>query len=165
MRIYNLLFAVGMLLIFSCATDKMDDNASNSIVGSWNLTALNIDEGTASDEEEFGQDILNVLSAENCYLVTLTFNEDLTMVVEDASNYLEIGVNAGGTGLEVPCPTQKDTETTTYTYAEGILTFTDDAQQTVTLEVSVAGSTMTIAAQELGVENFNAGGELIFTKR
>ncbi|WP_297762700.1 lipocalin family protein [uncultured Muriicola sp.] len=158
-------FLLGALLISSCSTDKTSDNPDNSILGTWDLTALTIDEATASDEEEFGQDILNMLTASNCYLVSLSFNEDLRLVTEDASNYLEIGVNPGGTGLDVPCPSQRDTETTTYAYADGVLTFIDDTQETISVALTISGSTMTMAAQELDVQNFNAGGELIFTKR
>jgi hypothetical protein len=165
MRNTVVIFLLGILLISSCSTDKTSENPDNSILGTWDLTALTIDEATASDEEEFGQDILNMLTASNCYLVSLNFNEDLTLVTEDASNYLEIGVNPGGTGLDVPCPSQRDMETTTYTYADGVLTFIDDNQETISVDLTISGGTMTVAAQELGVENFNAGGELIFTKR
>ncbi len=165
MRNTAVIFLLGVLLISSCSTDKSSDNPDNSILGTWDLTALTINEATASDEEEFGQDILNELSASDCFLISLSFNEDLTLVTEDASNYLEIGVNPGGTGLEVPCPSQRDMETTSYTYADGVLTFIDDNQQTVSVNITISGSTMTIAAQELDVENFNGGGELIFTKR
>lgn len=165
MRNTVVIFLLGILLISSCSTDKTSENPDNSILGTWDLTALTIDEATASDEEEFGQDILNMLTASNCYLVSLSFNEDLTLVTEDASNYLEIGVNPGGTGLDVPCPSQRDMETTTYTYADGVLTFIDDNQETISVDLTISGGTMTVAAQELGVDNFNAGGELIFTKR
>ncbi|MBT8281619.1 MAG: lipocalin family protein [Muriicola sp.] len=165
MRNTLVLFLVGGLILVSCSTDKMDGTSADAIVGTWDLTALDIDQQTASDEEEFGQVILSELSAENCYLVSLTFNQDLSLITEDASNYLEIGVNAGGTGLEVPCPSQRDTETTTYTYSDGVLTFVDENQATVSLNVSIDGGTMIISAQELDVENFNAGGELIFSRR
>jgi hypothetical protein len=165
MRNTVVIFLLGIILISSCSTDKASDNPDNSILGTWDLTSLTIDEATASDEEEFGQDILNMLSASNCYLVSLNFNENLTLVTEDASNYLEIGVNPGGTGLDVPCPSQRDMETTTYTYADGVLTFIDDNQETISVDLTISGSTMTVAAQELDVQNFNAGGELIFTKR
>ncbi|WP_246019937.1 lipocalin family protein [Muriicola soli] len=165
MRNTLVLFLLGGLIISSCSTDKVDGTSPDAILGTWDLTALDIDQQTASDEEEFGQVILSELSAENCYLVSLTFNQDSSLITEDASNYLEIGVNAGGTGLEVPCPSQRDTETTTYTYADGVLTFVDENQATVSLNVTIDGRTMIISAQELDVENFNAGGELIFSKR
>ncbi len=153
------------LFSLSCSTDKMADTASESLVGTWDLTALDIDEGTATTEEEFGQQILDELSASECYLVTLTFNENLTLVASDATNYLEIGVNSQGSGLEVSCPSQRDTYTTVYTYADGVLTFVDDNQQSVSVNVTINGNIMVVSAQELGVENFDAGGELLFTKR
>lgn len=165
MRNTAFIFLLGTLLISSCSTDKSSDNPDNSIVGTWDLTALTINEGTATDEEEFGQDILNMLTASDCYLVSLSFNADLSLITEDASNYLEIGVNSGGTGLDVPCPSQRDMNTTTYIYVNGILTFVDENQETVSVELTISGNTMTMAAQELGVANFDAGGELIFTKR
>jgi hypothetical protein len=165
MRNTAFIFLLGTLLISSCSKDKSNDNPDNSIVGTWDLTALTIDEGTATDEEEFGQAILNMLTASDCYLVSLSFNADLSLITEDASNYLEIGVNPGGTGLDVPCPSQRDMNTTTYSYVDGILTFVDENQETVSVELTISGSTMTMAAQELGVANFDAGGELIFTKR
>lgn len=165
MRNTAFIFLLGTLLISSCSTDKSSDNPDNSIVGTWDLTALSIDEGTATDEEEFGQAILNMLTASDCYLVSLSFNADLSLITEDASNYLEIGVNPGGTGLDVPCPSQRDMNTTTYIYVDGILTFVDENQETVSVELTISGNTMTMAAQELGVANFDVGGELIFTKR
>jgi len=165
MRNTIVLFLSISLFFLSCSTDKVDGGSSTAILGTWDLTALDIDDGTASDEEEFGQVILDELTATNCFLVTLTFNQDLTLVTEDASNYLEIGVNPGGTGLEVPCPSLRDTQTTIYTYADGVLTFVDENQVTVSLDVSISGNVMIISAQELDVENFNAGGDLIFTRR
>ncbi|MEZ2415995.1 hypothetical protein ACA086_13615 [Muriicola sp. E247] len=165
MRNTYVLFFLASLLFSACSTDKMNEGSSDSILGTWDLTALDIDQQTASDEEEFGQVILSELASEDCFLVSLTFNQDLSLVTEDASNYLEIGVNAGGTGLEVPCPSQRDTQTTTYTYSEGVLTFVDENQVTVSLDVSIEGNEMVVSAQELDVENFNAGGNLIFTRR
>ncbi|MEY8019404.1 hypothetical protein AB8P51_01115 [Muriicola sp. SD30] len=165
MRNTYVLFLLIVLLFSACSTDKMDDGSSDSILGTWDLTALDIDQQTATDEEEFGQVILSELTSEDCFLVSLTFNQDLSLVTEDASNYLEIGVNAGGTGLEVPCPAQRDTQTTTYTYSEGVLTFVDENQVTVSLDVLIEGNEMVVSAQELDVENFNAGGDLIFTRR
>jgi hypothetical protein len=143
----------------------MMDSTAASILGTWDLTALDIEPGTATTEEEFGQQILDELTAAECYLVTLTFNEDLSLVTQDATNYLEIGVDIQGTGLEVSCPSQRDSYTTAYTYADGTLTFIDENQQTVSVNVDIVGEVMVISAQELDVENFNAGGELLFTRR
>lgn len=162
MAIYYLLMG---FFIAACSTDKMADNGIDGIIGTWELTALEINDGSASSEAEFAQDILNVLSASDCYLLTLTFNEDLTLVTQDATNYLEIGVNSSGTGLDVPCPVQRDTYTTSYTYVEGTLTFTDENQQSVTVDALINGNTMVISARDLAVENFNSEGNLVFSRR
>ena len=157
-------FSIGLFFI-ACSTDKVAEISSDSILGTWDLTALDIQEGSASAEEQFGQDILDDLSASGCYLVTLTFNEDLTLETQDATNFLEIGVNSEGTGLEVPCPEQRETRQTAYTYADGVLTFIDENQQTVSVNVSISGDLMVISARELDVDNFNVGGNLLFSKR
>lgn len=153
------------IFLTSCSTDQMADASADAILGTWELTALDINEGQATTEEEFAQDILNILSASDCYLLTLTFNEDLTLDIQDATNYLELGVDGLGTGLEVPCPTQRDTFTTTYTYADGVLIFVDENRQSVSAEVSISGNVMVISARQLDVENFNTGGELLFSRR
>ncbi len=160
-----MLYVLMGMMVISCSTDKMADATSGGIIGTWDLTALEINDGSASSEEAFAQDILDILSASDCHLLTLTFNEDLTLVTQDATNYLEIGVNGSGIGLEVPCPSQRDTFTTPYIYAEGTLTFTDENQQSVTVDVVISGNTMVISAQDLDVENFNAGGNLVFSRR
>jgi len=163
-NLYLLLLATVML--FSCSEDKeSNDAAANNILGTWNLTALEIDEATATDDMEMGEDLLNFLTALDCYIVTLTFNEDLSLLTENSVNYIQINVNQSGTGLDVPCPTEKDEDTTVYTYENGVLTFIDDNQETVSVAAVITGNTMVISAQEFGVDNFDTGGDLIFTRR
>ena len=152
-------------LLFSCSSDKDDLNQDNNILGSWELTALEIDESTASDDEEFAQNILSFLSAINCSIMTITFNADLSVITENSGNYLEINVNPGGSGLDVPCPTEKDTSVDSYLYEGGVLTYIDEDQVETTVNVEISGTTMRINATELDFANFNDGGVLIFTKR
>jgi hypothetical protein len=160
-----LLFVLTTLL-FSCSSDKDDVvQEESSIVGSWELTALQVDNSTASDEEKYAQDILSFLSAMDCSIMTITFNADLSVITEDSGNYLEINVNPGGTGLDVPCPTQKDTSVGSYIYESGVLTYIDETEMETTLNVTISGNTMSVSAAELDFANFNDGGELIFTKR
>lgn len=160
-----LLFVLTTLL-FSCSSDKDDVVQEESgIVGSWELTALQVDNSTASDEEKYAQDILSFLSAMDCSIMTITFNADLSVITEDSGNYLEINVNPGGTGLDVPCPTQKDTSVGSYIYESGVLTYIDETEMETTLNVTISGNTMSVSAAELDFANFNDGGELIFTKR
>ena len=78
---------VATALVFSCSSDKDDDNADpNDIVGTWDLTALEIDETTATDDEEFAAEILDFLSAMDCHLLTFTFREDGTVIEENRGN-------------------------------------------------------------------------------
>lgn len=164
-RYIPLLFAT-LLLGFACSTDKDEDaEASDSIVGTWDATALEIDNATASDDAKNARDILSFLTARDCYIITLRFNEDLTVETEDAVNYLEINVNQDGTGLDIPCPTQSDMDSSTYTYDSGILTYIDSEQQTVSIEVEIDGNTMRVDARDLDIPNFNDSGQLLFIRR
>ena len=162
-RLY--LFLMATAVLFSCSEDKIaTETATNSILGTWNLTGLEIDEATATDDMEMGVQLLNFLTALDCYIVTLTFNEDLSLLSENSANYIQINVAPGGTGLDVPCPAEKDTDTTVYTYENGVLTFIDNNQETVTVAVVITGNTLVMSAQEFGVDNFDTGGDLIFTR-
>ncbi len=163
-RTICMLFMATMVM-FSCSSDKLDETTAASLLGTWDLTALEIDEAMASDAEQMGQDILTYLTARECYIVSFTFNEDMSMDVEDATNYVQINVNPIGLGLEVPCPEQRDNYSSTYTYENGIVTFIDDSQETVSVRINISGNTLTLAAEELQVDNFNTGGLLVFTKR
>lgn len=157
------MIAAGLLL--SCSSDKEEGSNASAIVGTWDLTALQIDEATATTDEEFGRDILDFLTAQDCYIITLTFNEDLSVVSENAANYIEINVNPGGTGLDVPCPTQRDTDVSTYTIEGDRLTYIDESLESVTVTVQISGNTMIINAAEFGIDNFDNGGQLVFTRR
>jgi len=156
---------IATALLFSCSSDKDDLNQENDIVGSWELTALEIDESTASDDEQYARDILSFLSAMNCSIMTITFNADLSVITENSGNYLEINVNPEGTGIDVPCPTEKDTSVDSYRYEEGVLTYIDENEVETTVNADISGNTMRVNATELDFANFNDGGVLIFTKR
>ncbi len=152
-------------LLFSCSSDSEGGADANDILGTWDLTALQIDENNATTDEEFGKEILDFLTAQECYIITITFNEDLSVVTENSGNYLEINVNQGGTGLDIPCPTQSDTDTSTYTFDGETLNYVDDNLETVTLTVQISGNTMRVSAVDFGVDNFDTGGQLVFTRR
>ncbi len=152
-------------LLFSCSTDQEnnteDTSETNAIIGSWRAVEFKAAEGSGSNVN-LGADILQNLTNEGCYILTFNFNEDLTLVAENAVNYLEI--NATPTGLEVPCPTQKDTDQGTYTYDGSILTIVDSNSETVMVNVMVEGSIMSANASELDIPNFDGEGSLIFEK-
>ncbi len=162
-KIGFLLFAAGVL--FSCSSDKEVVASDDSILGTWDLTALQIDENNATANEEFGKEILDFLTGQECYIITLTFNTDMSVATESSADYLQINVNPDGTGLDIPCPTQKDMDESTYTFDGETLTYIDDSLETVTVTVLISGNTMIINAVDLGIDNFDTGGQLVFTKR
>lgn len=152
-------------LLFSCSSDKDDTNQENDIIGSWELTALEIDDNTASDDEKFARDILSFLSALDCSLLTITFNADQTVITENSGNYLDINLITIGTVLDVPCPTEKDTSVDSYLYEGGVLTYIDENEIETKVNVNISGNTMRVNAVELDFTNFDDGGVLIFTKK
>lgn len=165
MNRYTPILVALLLLGISCSTDKDEDAASDTIVGTWDATALEIDNATASDDAKNARDILTYLTARDCYIITLRFREDLTVETEDSVNYLEINVNPDGTGIDVPCPTESDLDSSTYTYENGVLTYVDSDLQTVSIEVDIEGNTMRVDAMDLDIPNFNDSGKLVFIRR
>lgn len=155
-------------LLSSCSDDKEDtpnEPDLTNLHGTWDATELKIDDQTASDDAKNGRDALNFLTANDCYIITLTFNADLSVIAENSVNYLQINVNQSGTGLEIPCPTESDMDTSTYTFDGTTVTYVDADGQTVSVKPVIDGNTMTVVAAELGVSNFDAEGELVFQKR
>jgi len=166
MQRYSLLFILTAFLIFSCSSDKLKDVVdASSIIGTWDVTDLMINNETASDDAKNARDILNFLTAKDCYILSFNFNSDLTVTAENSSNYVEISVNSAGTGLEIPCPTDSDTEASTYTFDGMVLTILDGNGEAVTVDVTIDGDTMAVDAADLNIPNFNDSGELIFIRR
>jgi hypothetical protein len=166
MQRYSLLYVLAAFLIFSCSSDKVEDVVdASSILGTWEATDLMINNETASDDAKNARDILNFLTAKDCYILSFTFKSDLTVTAQNSSNYVEISVNSAGTGLEIPCPTESDTEASTYTFDGMVLTILDGNGETVNVDVTIDGDTMAVDAADLNIPNFNDSGELIFIKR
>lgn len=166
MKIKFLVFFLVAGLFFSCSSDSDDDNSKeDTIVGIWEAYELKVNNDTASDDEKNARDLLNFLTAKDCYLLSFDFKQDLTVTIENSVQYLEIGLNSEGDGFDIPCPTEKDTETTIYVYEDGILTYTDDDQQSVSVAVSIDGDVMTVDAADLDIPNLNAGGQLLFKRK
>ncbi len=161
----TLLFVFMTAIIWSCSNDKSNDNGTdaNSIVGTWDATELKIDDATASDDAKNGRDALSYLTARDCYVITFIFKEDLSVVAENSVNYIEVNVNAGG--IDIPCPTQKDTDSSTYTFDGKVLSIVDNQGMTVSADVTFDGNTMAIDATGLNIPNFNVSGQLVFQKR
>jgi len=160
-----LLLLIVVTLSFSCSKDdtkSSDADPESAIVGSWQARQFKAADPNSSNVN-IGAEILSNLTAEECYILTFTFNEDLSLIAESSINYLELNFSA--TGLEVPpCPTQSDTETSTYTYDGTTLTTVDTDGVIVMVKVNIDGNTMSADATDLDIPNFDGDGELIFEK-
>ncbi|MRI02523.1 hypothetical protein GH721_18410 [Kriegella sp. EG-1] len=167
MRLKFILLLTITVFGFSCSDDKEDVNdetGQSKIYGTWDAIELKVDD-QASDDAKFGSAILSHLTNKNCTIVSFTFNSDMTLEANNAANYLNIGVNSTGSGLDIPCPSEMDTETSVYTYDGETLTYVDAENQKVSITPIINGSLMTILATDLGYSNFDSEGELIFEKR
>ncbi len=163
-KIYGSIALVSLL--FSCSSDKDSDSMDSSpsaIIGTWDATELVIDNTTASDDAKFGKKILDFLTDKDCYIITLQFNEDLTAEASNSANFVE--VNATATGLDVPCPTESDSESSTYTFDGSVVSIVDMNGDTINVDVRIQGDIMTVDAADLEIPNFDDSGELIFRKR
>jgi len=166
MKRHFLIVAIAAFLVVSCSSDKeVELSGADAIVGTWDATELVINNETASDDAKNGRDILNFLTAKDCYILTFTFHSDLSVTAQNSSNYVEISVNSAGTGLEIPCPSESDSESSTYTYDGKILTVVDSEGATITVEVSIDKDIMTVDAADLEIPNFSDSGDLIFIRR
>jgi len=153
-----------VLFVFAaigCSTDN-DEGATSEpqIVGTWNLTSVNF---TGQDETELNlaAEIIDRLAEEACYLVTFEFNANGNATATDRINFIE--VNAGPTGLEVPCPTNSDVETTTWSLSGNQLTFINEDLEEETILVEIDGNTMILNGEDLNADNY-AGAQAIFTR-
>lgn len=156
-----LLFAATTLLL-SCSKDENKIEVSeNPILGTWRAIEFQAADSNSSTLN-FGAEILSKLTAEECYVLTFVFNADLTVLVENAINY--VVPNATPTGISVDCPTQKDTESSTYIYNGSVLTIVDQDGMTQSIKVTIDGDTMTVDATDLDVNNLDAAGSVIFKK-
>ena len=135
-----------------------------TIVGVWQASELKINNDTASDEEKNAKDLLDYLTAMDCYVLTFDFKEDLNVVIENSLAYIELTFNSDGSGFGIPCPTEKDTESTVYSYGEGVLSYVDDEGQTVTMEVTIEGDVMMVDAADLNLLELEAGAQLVFKR-
>ena len=163
-------YFIGLLVIAgvvcSCSSDKNEDSSDeatplNAILGTWDATSLNIDVNTASQDAILAQQFLNLLTEDGCYVLTLQFNEDLTATATNSANYITIDAST----LEVPCPTQSDVETSTYTFDGSVVTIVNASGETLSVDVTIDGDAMYVDASDLEIPEFTESGELVFTKR
>jgi len=156
---------ISSFVLFSCSTDENNqddiDDPSTAIIGSWRAIEFQAADPNNSTLN-LGAEILNNLTAEECYILTFMFNSDLTVMVENAVNF--VVPNATPTGISVECPTESDTESSTYMYDGTTLTIVDQNGETQSIQVTIEGDIMTVNATDLDVNNLNADGSVIFER-
>lgn len=148
-------------LMFACSSDD-GDSGSNSIVGTWDLISLQIDGSTP--EEEAVEQLISLLAVQDCYLLTMLFEQDGTATLESSLSYLDATALLGGS-LSVDCPTESDTESATYTYENGQLTVTDSEGFATTIDVVLSGDRITIDLEGSEFEDIGATGSMTFERR
>ena len=166
MKLNSLLLVAGCCLLFSCSTDQ--DNVmvdESSLTGRWDATELRVDESTATDDEKNAKDFLDFLTARDCYVISLQFNQDLTVLTESSLNYIEVNVNAEGTGIDIPCPEQQDVYDATYSFDGSVLTIVEPDGTTTEASIILDGDMMILDAATLDIPEFTGSGELIFVRR
>lgn len=166
MRLKGIYIAMVCVCAWSCSSeDNGSTSANNSIVGTWDATELIINEDTASDEAVIGSQILKLLSNDDCYIITLKFNEDLTAEARNSITDAISTATFGAGGLEVPCPTDFEVVSNSYTYNNGTITFLNEDGETVNVAVNINGDTMTVDAQSLQLPEVNEPGDLVLIRR
>ncbi|UJH68424.1 lipocalin family protein [Allomuricauda sp. SCSIO 65647] len=154
---------VACTFIIACSTDNEENNdemETASLVGTWNLTDARFEENGSLN---FVDEVVDFLAAQDCFLISFTFNADGTVTSEDKINYLQQNVGTGG--LDIDCPTQSDTETATWVLEGDQLTLDDGNGTTETITIAFEGnSTLVIAGEDIDANNY-AGAEAVFTKQ
>ena len=164
MKIKALALFISIIAI-SCSNDSdlnelSEEQTTSNLVGEWNLTEVNFT-GDDSSQLNLAAEIIDNLAAEQCYLVTFNFNSNGTATADDKTNYIE--VNATPTGLDVPCPTQSDIESSTWSLDGNQLTFINADMEEETIEVTIDGNTMILDGEDVDADNY-VGAQAIFTK-
>ncbi|MEL6304180.1 MAG: hypothetical protein AAGL29_07585 [Bacteroidota bacterium] len=161
------LFLMGFIVL-SCSNDNDNENTemtdtTSEIVGTWLLTDLRIDSGVDDDDLEFAQQIIAFLNGIDCELITFTFNEDNTVVSDSKANFLSINVGAGG--LDIPCPTESASESSTWRLEGNQLTFINENMEEETVTISIEnGTTLILPGESIDPDNY-AGADAVFTKQ
>ncbi len=165
MKFKFILLFLSSSLFFSCSNDSDDGEVKeDSIVGVWQAYELKVNNDTASEDEKNARDLLAYLTAKDCYVLTFDFKEDLNVIIHNSLAYIELAFDSDGSGFGIPCPTERDTEATVYSYEEGVLTYVDDEGQTITMEVTIEGDIMLVDAADLEVLEVEAGAQLVFKR-
>lgn len=155
---------MAIVFLASCSTDSENDEMleTSALVGTWNMTDVRFQEDPNDTSLNLADEIVDQLVEEECFLVSFTFNADGSASGENKVNYIEI--NAGPTGLDVPCPEQSDIEATIWSLTGNQLTFINENQEEETITIQLEGNTLILAGDDINAENYT-GAEVVFTRQ
>lgn len=154
---------LAMVLLGSCSNDNGGASPA-SIIGTWDAVALQLDENTATQDELLARDFLDILTAKDCYVLSVSFEASGTATVEDSFDYLDLtGLSQGN--FNIPCPTQADSESGPYSYENGMLTFTDPLGVTSSVRATLSGNSLTMDLEGSVFDDVVSSGQLVFQRR
>ncbi|MDG1571043.1 lipocalin family protein [Robiginitalea sp. M366] len=158
--------AAGLLALGFLSSCSNDGGGSEppSIIGTWDAVELQLDANTATQDELLASDFLRILAARNCYILALTFEANGEATAENSFDYLDLSGLAVG-NFDIPCPTQADADSGTYTYENGVVTITDAAGATSSVNVTLSGNLLTMDLEGSVFADQISGGQLVFRKR
>lgn len=155
-------------IVLSCSDDNNEgDNemvdSTNDLIGTWLLTDLRIDSGVDDDDLDFAKEIITFLNGIDCELITFTFNADNTVISDSKANFISIDVGAGG--LDIPCPTESTSESSTWRLEGSQLTFINENMEEETVTITIEnGTTLILPGESIDEDNY-AGADAVFTKQ
>ncbi len=160
---------VASLLLFSCSSDDGDGATEMpeeiSLVGVWEFTELNIDDVETDQQIRLANDVIEVLVAQGCDILTFDFKADES-VTASYRDFTETGrdVNPDGSGLLIECPDTVETSSSVWSLEGDQLTFVNEdmTEETVTIELT---ATQLIVPAELLDENNLMGAKAIFDRQ
>ncbi|MEB8328732.1 lipocalin family protein [Flavobacteriaceae bacterium KMM 6897] len=147
------------LLGFSCSSDKDNVMGTSSIEGTWDVAELKVNDSNNQDLL-FAKGIFDVLIAQDCDLLVLTFKADGTLITRSGVNDIEIDFNA----TSIPCPASFEEEDATWSLDGDQLTITDATGLAETATIQLNSSSLIVAGEDIEAESLT-GTEIIFKRR
>lgn len=155
--ILSLLFVA--LLGISCSSDKDNAMGTTSIEGTWDVAELKVDD-LSNQDLLFAKGIFDVLIAQDCELLALTFKADGTLVTRSGVSDIALDFNA----TSIPCPASFEEEDATWSLEGDQLTITDATGLAETVTIQLSNSTLIVAGEDIEGETLT-GTEIVFKKR
>tara|TARA_R110002020_G_scaffold63170_6_gene168936 strand:+ start:5818 stop:6303 length:486 start_codon:yes stop_codon:yes gene_type:complete len=155
------LLAVFTFLILSCSSDKEDGPRTSSIVGSWEFSSLELDEGTTDTDLLLAEAYFIILKGQDCELVTFTFNDDNTLIAESSLGNVSTDFSLEG---GIPCPTDTEIETAIWSLEGDQLTIVDAEGLSETFTITLVNDELTVPSESLSGGTYT-GASAVFTRK